>query len=35
MGVNSIDVAINKKMVINGAINLKNNHVEIDQYVIF
>ncbi|MGM9969139.1 MAG: DAK2 domain-containing protein [Anaeroplasma sp.] len=35
MGVNSIDVALFKKMVINGAINLKNNHVEIDQLNVF
>ncbi|MBQ3253400.1 MAG: DAK2 domain-containing protein [Acholeplasmatales bacterium] len=35
MGVSSIDVALFKKMVTNGAINLKNNHVEIDQLNVF
>lgn len=35
MSVSSIDVALLKKMVINGAINLKNNHKEIDQLNVF
>ena len=35
MGVKSIDVALFKKMVTNGAINLKNNHGEIDQLNVF
>ena len=35
MGVRCIDVALFKKMVINGAINLKNNHAEIDQLNVF
>mgnify|MGYP000754898592 CR=1 FL=1 len=35
MGVSSISVALLKKMVINGAINLKNNHKEIDQLNVF
>ena len=35
MGVRCIDVTLFKKMVINGAINLKNNHAEIDQLNVF
>lgn len=35
MGVSSISVALFKKMVMNGAINLKNNHKEIDQLNVF
>ncbi len=35
MSVVSIDVALFKKMLINGAINLKNNHGEIDQLNVF
>ncbi|MBR6071248.1 MAG: DAK2 domain-containing protein [Acholeplasmatales bacterium] len=35
MSVVSIDVALFRKMVINGAINLKNNHAEIDQLNVF
>ncbi len=35
MGVSSISVALLKKMVMNGAINLKNNHKEIDQLNVF
>lgn len=35
MGVSSIDVALFKKMVINGAINLKNNQKEVDELNVF
>ncbi|MBQ9124875.1 MAG: DAK2 domain-containing protein [Acholeplasmatales bacterium] len=35
MSVSSISVALFKKMVINGAINLKNNHKEIDELNVF
>ena len=35
MGVSSIDVALFKKMVTNGAINLRNNQAEIDQLNVF
>lgn len=35
MGVISIDVALFKKMVTNGAINLKNNHAEVDLLNVF
>ena len=35
MAVSSISVALFKKMVMNGAINLKNNHKEIDELNVF
>jgi len=35
MGVSSIDVALFKRMVINGAINLKNNSEEVDRLNVF
>ena len=35
MSVSSIDVALFKRMVINGAINLKNNHEEVDRLNVF
>ena len=35
MSVSSISVALFKKMVMNGAINLKNNHKEIDELNVF
>ena len=35
MGVVQIDVALFRKMVINGAINLKNHHAEVDSFNVF
>ena len=35
MAVNSVSVALFKKMVLNGAINLKNNHKKIDELNVF
>ena len=35
MSVSKIDGELFKKMVLNGAINLKNNHSEIDQLNVF
>lgn len=35
MGVSCINVALFKKMVINGAINLQNNHKEVDELNVF
>ncbi len=35
MSVSSIDVALFRRMVINGAVNLKNNHEEVDRLNVF
>ena len=35
MGVSSIDVTLFRKMVMNGAINLKNNQDEVNQLNVF
>ena len=35
MAVTTIDVDLFRKMIINGAINLKNNHAEVDALNVF